>query len=79
MHSGIKMSDLAYNRIKVVLAERGMDALQLAKELDVTPQTMSRWLSNRAQPSIERFHEIARILEVDFFTLCVNPPVPRKK
>lgn len=72
------MSEFNYNRIKAVLAEKDMQHDEFAAKVGVTPQTVSSWLNNRTQPTIERFHEIAAILGVDVFSLLLNPPVPKQ-
>ncbi|WP_192085347.1 helix-turn-helix transcriptional regulator [Algoriphagus sp. Y33] len=61
-----------YNRIKAVLAEEGKKNIDLAKNLGVKDTTVSRWVTNDSQPSIERLFEIADFLEVDVRTLLVS-------
>lgn len=53
------------NRLKIVLAEKSMTCRYLAKELNKNENTVSRWCSNRVQPSISQLNEIANILDVD--------------
>ncbi len=60
------------NRIKVVLAEKGMTNRELAKLLNKTEPTVSRWCTNDAQPSVEVFRQIAEALEVDIRELFVS-------
>lgn len=60
------------NRIKVVLAEQKRTQRWLAKELNVTPATVSRWCINFGQPSIEMLSEIAKSLNIDIREL-LNP------
>lgn len=57
-----KASPPNYNRIKSVLAEKKRTNLELAKHLEVYPQTVSKWCTNEKQPSIERLFEIAKFL-----------------
>lgn len=60
------MSDnKALNRIKVVLAEKGKSNKWLAEQLGKGDATISKWCTNRSQPSIETLVEIARVLKVD--------------
>lgn len=54
-----------YNRIKAVLAEKKKTSLELAKHLDVYPQTVSKWCTNVKQPSVERLFDIAKFLGVE--------------
>ena len=55
----------ALNRIKVVLAEKGKSNKWLAEQLGKGDATISKWCTNRSQPSIETLVEIARVLKVD--------------
>ena len=53
------------NRIKVVLAEKDKTNRWLAEAVGKSPNTVSRWCSNRMQPSAEVLVEIAKALEVE--------------
>ena len=53
------------NRIKVVLAEKQCTNKWLAEQLDKCVATISKWCTNRAQPSLETLVEIANVLQVD--------------
>ena len=55
----------AINRIKVVLADKGKTNKWLAEQLGKDPVTVSKWCTNKVQPSLETFIEIARTLNVD--------------
>ena len=55
----------AINRIKAVLAEKQVSGKCLAKEIGRTENTVSRWCSNKVQPSLENLLEIAEVLKVD--------------
>ena len=55
----------AINRIKAVLAEKQVSGKCLAKEIGRTENTVSRWCSNKVQPSLENLFEIAEVLKVD--------------
>lgn len=57
------------NRLKVVLAEQHKTNLWLARELGKDPATVSKWCTNKAQPSLETLIEIAECLQVDVRTL----------
>ncbi len=52
------------NRLKVVLAEKGMTNKQLAEILDKDPAVISKWVTNVAQPNVEMFIQLSKILEV---------------
>lgn len=53
------------NRLKEVLVEKDRTSKWLAESLDKDPATVSRWCSNRIQPSLETLDRIAKLLEVD--------------
>jgi putative transcriptional regulator len=68
----IVMPQRNYNRIKAVLAEKGITNRELAAELDKTEATVSRWCTNDIQPSVETLFQIAQILQVDVRELLVS-------
>ena len=53
------------NRIRVVLADKQITNRWLAAQMGVTDMTVSRWKTNKIQPSMSQFIEIARLLQVD--------------
>lgn len=53
------------NRIRVVLADKQITNRWLAEQMGVTEMTVSRWKTNKVQPSMPQFLEIARLLQVD--------------
>jgi transcriptional regulator with XRE-family HTH domain len=65
------MKQTRYNRIKAVLAEKNITNKQLAKQLDVKQETVSRWCTNQSQPSIQVLYEIAKYLKIDIRDLLV--------
>lgn len=60
------------NRIKVALAERQKTSKWLAERLNKSETTVSRWASNKVQPSVEQLFEIAGILEMDVKELLAS-------
>lgn len=66
------MSKIEYNKIRVVLAEKNIDSKQLAQKVKVSEQTVSSWVNNNAQPSIQRFHLIAKALNCKLFDILNN-------
>lgn len=56
---------MAMNRIKAVLAEKQLTSKWLAQELGKTENTVSRWCSNKVQPSLENLVEIAKLLDIE--------------
>lgn len=61
----------AINRIKVVLVEKQRTSKWLAEQLGKSENTVSKWCSNKVQPSLESLVEIARILDIDIRELLV--------
>lgn len=55
----------AINRIKSVLAEKQVSGKWLAQEMGCTENTVSRWVSNKVQPSLGSLLEVADVLDVD--------------
>lgn len=53
------------NRLKVALVERNKTSKWLAEQMDKSETTVSRWASNKSQPSVEQLFAIASILNMD--------------
>ena len=53
------------NRIKVMLAERMISNKELAEMLGKDPATISKWVTNTSQPSLENLIDIARCLKCE--------------
>lgn len=62
------------NRIRVVLSEKEVTNRTLADKLDVSEMTVSRWVTNKIQPSMSQFIEISKILNVDIKELVEVDP-----
>lgn len=56
---------MAMNRIKAVLVEKQLTSKWLAQELGKAENTVSRWCSNKVQPSLENLVEIAKVLDIE--------------
>ena len=63
------------NRIRVILADRQVTNRTLADMLGVSPMTVSRWVTNRYQPSMSQFVEISKMLNVDIRELIEVDPL----
>ena len=61
-----------YNRLKIVLAEKEKTGTWLSEQLGRNIGTVSRWMTNKVQPSVEQLYEIARHLDVDVKELLVS-------
>ena len=59
------MENKDLNRIKVMLAEKKRTNKWLAEQLGKDPATISKWVTNASQPSLENLIEISKLLEVD--------------
>ena len=59
------MENKPLNRIKVMLAERIVSNKDLAEILGKDPATISKWVTNTSQPTLENLIEIARCLKCD--------------
>lgn len=60
-----KMEKQPLNRIKVMLAERMLTNKELAEMLGKDPATISKWVTNTSQPTLESLIEIAKALKCD--------------
>ena len=61
-----------YNRLKIVLAEKEKTGTWLSEQMGRNIGTVSRWMTNKVQPSVEQLYEIANILDVDVKELLVS-------
>lgn len=53
------------NRLRIVLAEKELTNKWLGQQIGKSEYTISRWTTNKQQPSLEQLFEIARILNVE--------------
>ena len=56
--------ELHPNRLRVILAERQITNRWLAGQLGKSEMTISRWTTNKAQPSRTQLIEMAKLLNV---------------
>ena len=61
-----------YNRLKIVLAEKEKTGTWLSEQMNRNIGTVSRWMTNKVQPSVEQLYEIAHHLDVDVKELLVS-------
>ena len=57
------------NRLKVVLAEKNIQSKWISEQLGVSRATVSKWVNNTSQPSLEMVEKLAKILDVDYTEL----------
>ena len=58
------MTGQSINRIRVVLAERNKTNRWLAEQMGKSEITISRWVQNKTQPSLEQLLHVAQILSI---------------
>ena len=66
------MKTKTINRLKAVLAEKQVTNKWLAEKMNLSTTTVSRWCTNKTQPSLETLVEIARILKISVRELFVE-------
>lgn len=54
-----------YNRVKVVLAEKGVSQKDLALKIGLSTNAVSSICTNKSQPGLKTLFEIAKVLNVD--------------
>ncbi len=64
-HKIMYMDSKPLNRIKVVMAERMVSNKDLSEMLNKDTATISRWVTNTSQPTLESLIEIAKALKCD--------------
>ena len=60
------------NRIKVALVENGKTGKWLAEQVGKNEATVSRWCSNKMQPSLDTLVRISELLDIDVKDLIVS-------
>lgn len=55
---------MTINRIRIVLAEQNRTNRWLAEKLGKSEITVSRWVQNKHQPSLDNLLEMAKVLNV---------------
>ena len=60
-----------YNRLKIVLVEKERTGTWLSEQMGRNLGTVSRWMTNKVQPSVEQLYDIAKYLDVDVRELLV--------
>ena len=61
----MEKSNKNLNRIKVILAEKNLQNKWLAEKVGRDQATVSKWVTNSTQPSLDMLIKIAKVLEVD--------------
>ena len=58
------MAENSINRIRVVLAEQNKTNRWLAEQMGKSEITISRWVQNKIQPSLEQLLQVAKLLSI---------------
>ena len=64
--------NMKLNRIKAVLAEKGISQTWLAKQLNKSFSMVNAYACNRIQPNLDTLQQIAVILQVDLKDLITD-------
>ena len=57
------------NRLKSVLAENQLTGKWLAERIGKSENTVSKWCSNKVQPSLENLVALAKVMDIEVRTL----------
>ena len=71
VHFNSAEREQARTQFKIVLAEKEWTGNWLSEQVGHNICTVSRWMTNKVQPSVEQLYEIARLLDVDVKDLLV--------
>jgi len=71
------MDNKNLNRLRVVLAEKNLQNKWLSEKLGVGQATVSKWVTNTTQPSLEQLLRIAEALEIPY-TELIRTKIPSK-
>ena len=64
------------NRLRIILADKNVTNHWLAMKMGVTDMTVSRWCTNRIQPSISQLVQMSKLLDTEmekFIDTSVDP------
>lgn len=73
------MSENKINRIAEVLQEKGMKNNDLVIHLKIKKETVSRWVNNKQQPTLNTLNDIAKFLEEDIRNLLLQSEWTKNK
>ena len=72
VHFNSAEREQARTQFKIGLAEKGWTGTWLSEQMGHSMSTVSRWMTNKVQPSIEQLYKIALHLDVDVKELLVS-------
>ncbi|WP_293929486.1 helix-turn-helix transcriptional regulator [Sphingobacterium sp. UBA6320] len=73
------MTENKINRIAEVLEEKGMKNNDLVIHFNVKKETVSRWVNNKQQPTLNTLNDIARFLQEDVRNLLYQSEWTKNK
>ena len=53
------------NRLRVIIAEKNLSNKWLSEQLGIGQATVSKWVTNSAQPNVEMLIKLSKVLQVD--------------
>jgi len=59
------MSPKKINRIREILEEKGLKNKDLIVHFKIKKETVSRWINNKQQPTLNTLNDLAEFLQVD--------------
>ncbi|MGX1753748.1 helix-turn-helix transcriptional regulator [Sphingobacterium sp. NPDC055346] len=59
------MSPKKINRIREILEEKGLKNKDLIIHFKIKKETVSRWINNKQQPTLNTLNDLAEFLQVD--------------
>ena len=71
VHFNSAEREQARTQFKIVLAEKERTGTWLSEQMGRNLGTVSRWMTNKVQPSVEQLYDIAKHLDVDVRELLV--------
>lgn len=73
------MSLKKINRIREVLEEKGLKNKDLIIHFKIKKETVSRWINNKQQPTLNTLNDLAEFLQVDIRELLYPSDWMNKK
>lgn len=56
---------LRLNRLRVILADRGISQNEFAEMMNVHPSKISRIYNNRTEPTLKLLYQLAQVLKIE--------------
>jgi len=72
------MNEYKINRIAEALDEKGLKNNDLVIHLKIKKETVSRWVNNKQQPTLNTLNDIAQFLQIDIRELLYQSEWAKK-